>query len=250
MSKLVIVSDIHGCYEEFIKLVTKCKFDFKKDELIACGDLVEKGPKSELVVSWFRTAEKNGYNIHAIAGNHDESMVRFWKHEVKVSEGRQSKNPMKAHEDRVRTYEQLSRESLRYLDNLPHYLERDFGGRKYIFIHGGMFPNKHPRDMDFKVLCRLRYLKRNGDKLKMIQAGKEEPGDPFWAELYDGRHGFAFYGHQQNSGQFIHWDHAVGIDLGACYGHGMGAVILDKETGKMEFVGYPTNKYADIWNGE
>ena len=36
-----VMSDIHGCYSELMKMLEKIKFDPKKDELIIAGDIID-----------------------------------------------------------------------------------------------------------------------------------------------------------------------------------------------------------------
>lgn len=250
--RTIAIGDIHGCYEEFLRLLTKINYDSSSDEIISLGDLVEKGPMNELVVSWFRRASANPkMKVFAVKGNHDEALARFWKHETKVHEGIQTKNPMKASEDRVRTYEDLSEESLRYLDSLPLFLEREVEGRKFLFIHGGIFPKIAPEKMDKKVICRLRYLRWNNDKekYKMVQAGKERDGDQFWADVYDGSFGFAFYGHQPYSGKPRPHKHAMGLDTSCVYGENLSAAVVDGSGIKIFQV--PAKKqYSEVWKYE
>lgn len=38
-----IISDIHGCYHEYMELLNKIKFS-DKDELYILGDAVDRGP--------------------------------------------------------------------------------------------------------------------------------------------------------------------------------------------------------------
>lgn len=41
-----VISDIHGCQEEFTSLLRKISFDPQKDVLIILGDILDKGPNS------------------------------------------------------------------------------------------------------------------------------------------------------------------------------------------------------------
>lgn len=51
-SRLIIIGDIHGCYDELMELLKKCHHNSKTDSLILVGDLVCKGPKSAEVVKF------------------------------------------------------------------------------------------------------------------------------------------------------------------------------------------------------
>lgn len=66
-----VIGDIHGCYDEVIKLLDHAEFDKNVDRLFSVGDLIDRGPKSIDVIKllsepWF----------HAVRGNHDEMMIR------------------------------------------------------------------------------------------------------------------------------------------------------------------------------
>lgn len=50
--RTVIIGDIHGCYKEFLALLSKLKFDEKLDVLILNGDLIDRGPDSYEVVQF------------------------------------------------------------------------------------------------------------------------------------------------------------------------------------------------------
>ena len=62
-----VIGDVHGCFDQFIRLVKKIDYDSKKDQIILTGDLVNRGPKSLDVVNYCM-ADKN---ITTVLGNHD-----------------------------------------------------------------------------------------------------------------------------------------------------------------------------------
>ena len=43
---MIIIGDVHGCFDELKLLLAKCEYEEGKDMLIFVGDLVNKGPKS------------------------------------------------------------------------------------------------------------------------------------------------------------------------------------------------------------
>lgn len=69
-SRVVIVGDVHGCFDELRRLLEQCKVD-ENTTVILVGDLVNKGPYSAEVVAY---ARKNG--ILSVRGNHDEALLK------------------------------------------------------------------------------------------------------------------------------------------------------------------------------
>nr|WP_261779889.1 metallophosphoesterase family protein [Paenibacillus xylanexedens] len=76
-----IISDIHGCYDEFNALLRQVHVDLNQDELILLGDYVDRGPKSRQVVEQImELREKHG--VVVIKGNHDAMMVKALMNDV------------------------------------------------------------------------------------------------------------------------------------------------------------------------
>lgn len=44
MTMIYIISDIHGCYDEYLELLKKIQFN-DEDELFVLGDVVDRGPQ-------------------------------------------------------------------------------------------------------------------------------------------------------------------------------------------------------------
>ena len=51
--KRLIIGDIHGCYSELQDLIKKADLT-SQDEIIALGDIVDRGPESPEVLSFFK----------------------------------------------------------------------------------------------------------------------------------------------------------------------------------------------------
>lgn len=67
---MIIIGDVHGCYDTLMALVAK----LPKDDICLVGDLVDRGPKSRQVVQW---AIDN--KIPCVKGNHEDMMVAACK---------------------------------------------------------------------------------------------------------------------------------------------------------------------------
>lgn len=67
-----VLGDIQGCYKALMVLLKKAKFKPKKDKLIFCGDLVNRGGQSLKVLRWIYKHQKC---CQVVLGNHDLSLL-------------------------------------------------------------------------------------------------------------------------------------------------------------------------------
>ena len=65
------VSDIHGCYKEFIRLMDMIGFG-EDDTLYVIGDVVDRGPEPIKILSWMMSRQ----NVIPIVGNHEYMMMK------------------------------------------------------------------------------------------------------------------------------------------------------------------------------
>ena len=70
-----VISDIHGCYREFMQLLHRIKFDERKDILYILGDIIDRGPGTEEVFEW--VYKRYGKCVHMCIGNHEELFCDF-----------------------------------------------------------------------------------------------------------------------------------------------------------------------------
>lgn len=66
-----VMSDIHGCYDEFQQMLEKIHFS-DRDLLICAGDYIDRGTKNYEMMSWISNAPKN---VIFVRGNHDEEFL-------------------------------------------------------------------------------------------------------------------------------------------------------------------------------
>lgn len=229
MSRIIILGDIHGCYDELCELLNKINFVKGSDKLISLGDVLHKGPEPIKCLELIRQNCE-----FEIASNHHEKQLRWEKHEDKKDINPSYQNPMQNVSDYIR----LSEDQLDWIRNFSKLFHQfESGGKKFILAHGGILSsisrlpasediNKlSGRDKSFYYSMLRTRFERDG---KMVQLGQEKENDVYWADKYDGRFGHAIFGHQHFMlDQPNEFPHATGIDLGCVYGNRLCALIIE-----------------------
>lgn len=66
-----VISDIHGCYNEFLSMLEKIYFS-ESDNLVLAGDYIDRGKQSYEMLKWM---EQCPPNVLLLRGNHEEEFV-------------------------------------------------------------------------------------------------------------------------------------------------------------------------------
>lgn len=135
------MSDIHGCYDEFIEMLNLIKFS-NEDELYIIGDVIDRGPDPIKLIQYIMTHD----NIHLIMGNHEKMMLDELIHtdeEFNVDNNWYSFGCWKPNGGYV-TYDKFKQlkkkdqeDILEFLKVLPLAAEVVTDDCNYILVHGG-----------------------------------------------------------------------------------------------------------------
>lgn len=68
----LIVGDIHGCFTRLRSALDVIGFNTNKDRLFSVGDLVDRGPESEMSLDWLDEPW-----FYAVRGNHEDMAIRW-----------------------------------------------------------------------------------------------------------------------------------------------------------------------------
>jgi len=245
--RVFVIGDVHGMSDTLAELHRKLE-PRTGDRFAFLGDYVDKGPKSLEALHMVRMLVSQYPGSVAICGNHEDSAMRLY---AKAQEQGSWDGLHKA--DKEPWLKSMSQSDYDWLRTLP-LVARPLDG--VILVHGGMFPayfEKHgeignvPTDwhkgggkrMDrMRRFLRVRHVYKPGALSKkgkpvdgqMVSLGDEGESTQNWAEWYDGREGFAFYGHApQRDGLPLAHDHALGLDTGAVFGGKLTAFVLEGE---------------------
>lgn len=155
-----IISDIHGCYEPYQKLLEKINFS-EKDELYILGDVVDRGPEPIRVLQDMMRRP----NVIFILGNHDFIMYTLMKKlSVEITHDNydtyltkeilldynlwlQDGGQVTAEQFRKLSYSEKM-DMLDYIAEASLYEVITHGGKEYRLVHAGLSNFSPDKDMD------------------------------------------------------------------------------------------------------
>jgi bis(5'-nucleosyl)-tetraphosphatase (symmetrical) len=265
---ILVMGDIHGCYEEMLQLHSKALLENGNtpfDYVILVGDMCNKGPESAKVVRWVRTQQ----NWYTVRGNHDDAaLLAALGDEKKLAKGKyQWVNEAASGADNDDYDDQvfLSDDDVQWMSQLPYtitipgsYLGEDVDT---VIVHAGLIPNKALDNQHVATMITVRNIvpKTNNGKSPLPQYSyfgskaklredenslDEASSEPVpWASAWNGPQRVIF-GHDARRGlQQYEGDWVLGLDTGAVYGHGMTGVILPQR--KLVFIETQVHQAVD-----
>ncbi|GLO66284.1 metallophosphoesterase family protein [Oceanobacillus kimchii] len=226
MRRILAISDIHGCYNELVKLLDEVNYKPEVDQLILLGDYIDRGTKNKEVVQKVMNLVDEG--AIALRGNHDQMFLDFlYKNNIDAQMLYLQNGGLTTLESYVGyewfddgiTPENLYRakqfiqdnykEHLKFLYHLPYY--HQIGN--LLFVHAGINPlleDWRETSDDDMIWIREKFLysSRPNDNLRIIHG-----------------HTPAQYLHSSNGINFT--EKRVGIDGACAYGGQLNCLIIE-----------------------
>lgn len=137
MARDFFISDIHGHYKPFVKLLEIAKFDERKDRLVVGGDMIDRGPDSAEVLRFVHELTETYPNtIVALRGNHEDMMGNYFRKE----------DDMWLHhgQEAIQSFQQELTDPVEF-DKLIHWainLPTIIQDIDYVYVHAGINPNR------------------------------------------------------------------------------------------------------------
>ena len=225
-----VISDIHGEYDKFIRLLEKIQLK-NTDTLYILGDVLDRGEHPVRVL--LKLMEMP--NAVLIAGNHEVMALRcldFLKKEITEESVAEINDELMENlllweyngaQTTIDEFRMLDRELqedvIDYLKDAILYVELEAGGREYILVHAGLghfFPGKKLYDytIDDLVWKRPNYNRRYF-KDRFVVTG-HTPTQNIRTN--------------PNPGYIFRNKNHIAIDCGACYSQGrLAAICLDTD---------------------
>jgi serine/threonine protein phosphatase 1 len=212
---LLLVGDIHGCHAELLDLLDRAGLG-PDDEVLAVGDLVDRGPKPGQVFDFFRRRA----GASSVLGNHERKHLRWARGELEPALSQRI-----ARQQLGGDYPDF----LAFAAALPLYRELP----EALVVHGFWEPGVPLEGQRATVLA---------GTLSGEAHLRENYGRP-WYELYDGP-GPLVVGHRdyrRDGGPFVWRDRVFGLDTGCVHGGRLTGLVLPA----WRFVSVPAR--ADHW---
>lgn len=145
---IFVVSDIHGQFDTFLKLLEKINFQPQQDKIFCLGDLVDRGPKPLETIRYFKD---NEFSI-ALKGNHEVYLCEYFKYKYEYQfEQHYYYNTAGILEERLTPVDIM--EYINWIHNLPLQVELKIDGKLFVLAHGATHHNeKGPFVVDDFVL--------------------------------------------------------------------------------------------------
>ena len=140
MMATYVISDIHGCFDEFQTMLDKIKLS-ESDRLILAGDYIDRGKQSLEMLRWLELCPAN---ITPIKGNHDAEFVENVRIMRQIDKAEELMTDPDSNEDAKVLY-----------DSVQYTLKRKAGAAlSYYDYYGTMAVLLEQKGVTFGELCR------------------------------------------------------------------------------------------------
>lgn len=215
---IYIMSDLHGCFEEFKEMLELIHFS-EDDELYIIGDIIDRGPEPIPLLQYIMDQK----NIYVIMGNHEDMMLdaiktkqyNLWYYNGGDITNKQFQKLHQKEKDKI----------IKYLSELPLMRELSVNGKDYILIHGGpglFFKMGYEANKITKSVLWERFNSLNKEEAEAIFPGKN---------FIVGHTPTFMYG---KDNKIISCGNIMIIDCGCVFGYSLSCLCLEK--GKVYYV--------------
>ena len=214
-SRTLIITDIHGCYDECLELLHKMEFDEEADTLINLGDIIDRGPKIYETFVFLRDLqERMGERCIMIRGNHEQMMLDT------MAEGGRSRDLWYYNSGEKTVYSFLHhkhkiQEFLAWFEKMPYYYVTE----RFSCVHACLI-DQDPARNEVQTLIWGRDTNYKG---KLVMTGHT----PYRMPIY-------FVGDQYGEVQEDIWTRLpengmIALDTGCVYGNRLTGMIIRED---------------------
>ena len=224
---IYVMSDLHGCYEKYIKMLEKTALS-SNDTMYILGDVIDRGTDGIKIL----LDMMNRFNIVPMLGNHEHMAYTVLKRlNVEITDAnydtqfdyltmREWENWMynggKSTQDAFTALNHAKRKMiLEYIEEFSVYEELSINGRGFLLVHSGLGNFSKEKSLDDYSINELIWFRAD--------YGKKYFEDKF---LITG-HTPTFLINEDYRGKIYKKNNHIAIDCGVAFGERLGCICLD-----------------------
>ncbi len=77
-----VIGDVHGCYDELMKLISIIENQDDDAKYIFVGDFIDRGPKTPQIMDWVVKNITIDGKFRSVRGNHEQDALEWYKYEL------------------------------------------------------------------------------------------------------------------------------------------------------------------------
>ncbi len=217
-----VMSDLHGCYEKYVKILEKISLG-KKDSLYILGDIVDRGDESMKIL--FDIMDKP--NIKPLFGNHEYMAYSVLKNLTKELTEENCEDLVSAYQTwmlnggdtTLQEFCKLSprdkEDVLEYISEFELYKELTVSRKDFVLVHAGLGGFSPDKPLEHYSLHDIIWKRCDYDKVyykdKYLVTG----------------HTPTFLIDDRCRGKIYRKNNHIAIDCGAVFENNLGAICLD-----------------------
>ena len=217
---IYVISDIHGCYDEYKKMLSIINFS-ENDLLYVLGDICDRGPEPMKILLDMMSRD----NVIPFFGNHDVEAYAWLsqyknKKEYYLDLGFAfwfAQGGKTTLESFSKLSEGLQEKVLDYFQEFLYYAEVKINNFNYVLVHGGLKDFDENKSLDDYKLKDLVWERQDYNKVyfkdKIIVSG----------------HTPTHFIDEKYRGKIIKKNNHIAIDCGCVFGNNLGCICLDTQ---------------------
>lgn len=223
-----VLSDVHGDYEKYRKMMDRIELDEEKDTLYVLGDVLDGEDSMKILMDMSARP-----NVYPIIGEREMQALPLLKRLAgedfaaavgKITANEKAKNAFVrwgkvGGEDTLRAFRALSADDrewvVEYLEEFAPYEEVEVGGKTYLLVHAGLDGFFADRDLDDYALRELTTVSPDYEKIYFTDKTLVTGHKPT-VEI-----------NPEYKGKIFRLNGHIALDCGAEYGLPLGCIRLD-----------------------
>lgn len=170
-----IIGDIHGCYDEMMKMISKINEQDTNAQIYFVGDFIDRGPNTKAVLDWCLENITLEGKYQAVLGNHEDMVIDWYEQKYIPYWEMKKENPLSRvsmpltdydfyyvlKENHLENNREEINKYIEWMKERPLHIDLDIEGKSYKIVHSWFWWETDSERIERNVCLWLRSLKGN-----------------------------------------------------------------------------------------